>query len=130
MNQNVAVGNLAYGDASGDGFVGLDDLDIILGNWNAGTPPETTTVVQSVSASVEEDTAMMNADAELQTVQRKRDIPQQAQQRTSIQSQTQSNNQLALRLNQKQQVSLRDDLDYIPTALQQEDDSLVLGLWE
>ncbi len=25
-------------DPSGDGFVGLDDLDIVLGNWNAGTP--------------------------------------------------------------------------------------------
>ncbi len=26
-------------DPSGDGFVGLDDLDIVLSNWNAGTPP-------------------------------------------------------------------------------------------
>ncbi len=26
-------------DPSGDGFVGLDDLDVVLGNWNAGTPP-------------------------------------------------------------------------------------------
>ncbi len=25
-------------DPSGDGFVGLDDLDIVLGNWNAGRP--------------------------------------------------------------------------------------------
>ncbi len=27
------------GDLNGDGFVGLDDLDIILNNWNNGTPP-------------------------------------------------------------------------------------------
>jgi len=27
------------GDINGDGFVGLDDLDIILNNWNSGTPP-------------------------------------------------------------------------------------------
>jgi len=26
-------------DPSGDGFVGIDDLNLILGNWNAGTPP-------------------------------------------------------------------------------------------
>ena len=25
-------------DPSVDGFVGLDDLDIVLGNWNAGAP--------------------------------------------------------------------------------------------
>ncbi len=29
-------------DPSGDNFVGLDDLDIVLGNWNAGTPPTNT----------------------------------------------------------------------------------------
>ena len=27
------------GDINGDGFVGIADLNIILGNWNAGTPP-------------------------------------------------------------------------------------------
>ncbi|MEZ6191109.1 MAG: hypothetical protein R3C45_07420 [Phycisphaerales bacterium] len=26
-------------DPSGDGFVGIEDLNIVLGNWNAGTPP-------------------------------------------------------------------------------------------
>ncbi len=26
-------------DPSGDGYVGLDDLDIVLSNWNAGSPP-------------------------------------------------------------------------------------------
>ncbi len=26
-------------DPSGDGFVGIDDLNFVLGNWNAGTPP-------------------------------------------------------------------------------------------
>jgi PEP-CTERM motif len=27
------------GDINGDGFVGIGDLNIVLGNWNAGTPP-------------------------------------------------------------------------------------------
>lgn len=27
------------GDVNGDGFVGIEDLNIVLGNWNAGTPP-------------------------------------------------------------------------------------------
>ena len=26
-------------DINGDGFVGIDDLAVVLGNWNAGTPP-------------------------------------------------------------------------------------------
>jgi len=26
-------------DPSGDGFVGIDDLNVVLGNWNAGVPP-------------------------------------------------------------------------------------------
>lgn len=29
------------GDINGDGFVGIEDLNIVLGNWNAGTPPNT-----------------------------------------------------------------------------------------
>jgi hypothetical protein len=24
---------------SGDNFIGIVDLDVVLGNWNAGTPP-------------------------------------------------------------------------------------------
>ena len=31
------------GDINGDGFVGIEDLNIVLGNWNAGTPPATGT---------------------------------------------------------------------------------------
>jgi hypothetical protein len=27
------------GDVTGDGFVGIADLNVVLGNWNAGTPP-------------------------------------------------------------------------------------------
>ncbi len=27
------------GDLNGDGYIGLDDLDIVLNNWNAGTAP-------------------------------------------------------------------------------------------
>ncbi len=27
------------GDVTGDGFVGIEDLNVVLGNWNAGTPP-------------------------------------------------------------------------------------------
>jgi hypothetical protein len=35
-------GSLA-GDINGDGFVGIADLNMVLGNWNAGTPPTTGT---------------------------------------------------------------------------------------
>ncbi|MEZ6189877.1 MAG: PEP-CTERM sorting domain-containing protein [Phycisphaerales bacterium] len=31
------------GDINGDGFVGIADLNIVLGNWNLGTPPATGT---------------------------------------------------------------------------------------
>lgn len=27
------------GDLNGDGFVGIEDLNAILGHWNAGSPP-------------------------------------------------------------------------------------------
>jgi len=35
----VPVGSLSFGDASGDGFVGRDDLDTMLANWHGGLPP-------------------------------------------------------------------------------------------
>ncbi|MEZ6192250.1 MAG: PEP-CTERM sorting domain-containing protein [Phycisphaerales bacterium] len=38
-NQNVTAGDPLAGDPSGDGFVGITDLNLVLGNWNAGTPP-------------------------------------------------------------------------------------------
>jgi len=31
-----------FGDINGDHFIGLDDLDTVLQNWNAGTPPSAT----------------------------------------------------------------------------------------
>ena len=36
-------------DPSGDGFVGLDDLDIVLGNWNASTPASENLVPEPAS---------------------------------------------------------------------------------
>jgi hypothetical protein len=36
-------------DPSDDGFVGIEDLNIVLGNWNAGTPPAATTVPEPAS---------------------------------------------------------------------------------
>lgn len=36
---NATITPGAAVDPSGDGFVGIQDLNIILGNWNAGTPP-------------------------------------------------------------------------------------------
>jgi hypothetical protein len=36
---NQNVGAGAPADPSGDGFVGIEDLNLVLGNWNAGTPP-------------------------------------------------------------------------------------------
>jgi hypothetical protein len=38
-NQNVTPGDLDVGDASGDGFIGIEDLGYVLGNWNAGVAP-------------------------------------------------------------------------------------------
>ncbi len=38
-NWNQSIEGWNNGDLTGEGFVGLDDLDIVLGNWNAGTPP-------------------------------------------------------------------------------------------
>ena len=35
---NQSVTAGSAADPTGDGFVGLDDLDVVLGNWNAGTP--------------------------------------------------------------------------------------------
>lgn len=31
-------------DFADDGFVGITDLNIVLGNWNAGTPPPSSAV--------------------------------------------------------------------------------------
>jgi len=36
---NATIAPGAAADPSGDGFVGVDDLNLILGNWNSGTPP-------------------------------------------------------------------------------------------
>lgn len=33
------------GDLNGDGFVGLSDLDAVLGHWNTGTPPQVSAVI-------------------------------------------------------------------------------------
>ncbi len=38
IEQYLIGGGLA-GDLNSDGFVGLDDLDIVLGNWNQNVPP-------------------------------------------------------------------------------------------
>ncbi len=35
----LILANILEGDLNGDGFVGLDDLDIILNNWNTNTTP-------------------------------------------------------------------------------------------
>ncbi len=35
-------------DPTGDNFVGIEDLNLVLGNWNAGTPPPATAIATSV----------------------------------------------------------------------------------
>ncbi len=44
VNETPGVTNVIppplAGDINGDGFVGIADLNIVLGNWNAGTPPD------------------------------------------------------------------------------------------
>jgi hypothetical protein len=39
-------------DPSGDNFVGIEDLNTVLGNWNAGTPPTVATVPEPLTGVV------------------------------------------------------------------------------
>jgi len=49
----VSSGDLLAGDPSGDSFVGIKDLNAVLGNWNAGTPPAgSTNVPEPASAAL------------------------------------------------------------------------------
>ncbi len=41
LSVGLPGGPVLLGDLNGDGFVGIDDLNLILGNWNQGTPPTT-----------------------------------------------------------------------------------------
>ena len=36
---NIDIADLIVGDLNGDGFVGIDDLNIVLSNWNQNVPP-------------------------------------------------------------------------------------------
>ncbi len=44
VNWNTSATPGAYFDPSGDGFVGIDDLNIVLAAWNAGVPPVSSTI--------------------------------------------------------------------------------------
>ncbi len=44
LSLGAAEAFFLQGDLDGDGFVGITDLNIILGNWNAGTPPSIETL--------------------------------------------------------------------------------------
>jgi hypothetical protein len=46
-NQAVPNGDRLRGDLAGigDGFIGIDDLNVLLNNWNAGTPPSAGTII-------------------------------------------------------------------------------------
>jgi hypothetical protein len=39
VNNDVDASRALLGDLNFDGFVGIADLNVVLGNWNAGTPP-------------------------------------------------------------------------------------------
>lgn len=41
-NWNLTVPAGSLSDPTGDNFVGIEDLGVVLGNWNAGTPPPLT----------------------------------------------------------------------------------------
>jgi PEP-CTERM motif-containing protein len=43
---------LIEGDINGDGFVGIDDLNMVLGTWNNGTPPSVTAVPEPASLAL------------------------------------------------------------------------------
>lgn len=56
---NIVLGSwnqtLAPGDPadpSGDGFVGIEDLNIVLGHWNTGTPPDVQAVIPEPASMV------------------------------------------------------------------------------
>ena len=49
---NLSVPVDDVADPSGDGYVGLGDLDIVLGNWNAGTAPGNTAAPEPSSLSM------------------------------------------------------------------------------
>ena len=40
------------GDLNGDGFVGIADLNVVLGNWNAGTPPSANAVPEPATLAL------------------------------------------------------------------------------
>ena len=54
LRDKVGVGALdpLLGDPSNDGFVGIADLNLVLGNWNAGTPPGGSAVPEPGTLSV------------------------------------------------------------------------------
>ena len=49
-NWNQNVTPGSGADATGDGYVGIDDLNLVLGNWNAGTPPNNTANIPEPAA--------------------------------------------------------------------------------
>ncbi len=48
---NETVNDDHKADPSGDNFVGIDDLNIVLGNWNGGIPPVSTSTVPEPGTS-------------------------------------------------------------------------------
>jgi len=49
---NENVGDDHKADPSGDNFVGIDDLNLVLGNWNGGIPPASSSTVPEPSTAV------------------------------------------------------------------------------
>jgi len=58
-NWNQNVTSNSAPDPTGDGFVGIDDLNLVLGNWNAGTPPGTLPGAPNTTANIPEPTTVL-----------------------------------------------------------------------
>ncbi len=51
-NWNLNVTGWGNGDLNGDGFIGIADLNQVLGNWNLGSPPLASSVPEPASLSI------------------------------------------------------------------------------
>ncbi len=61
---NISIGTLLTGDLNADGFVGLADLNIVLGNWNQSQIPDVS-VIDDIRADPSNDNFVGLADLNL-----------------------------------------------------------------
>jgi hypothetical protein len=129
-NQNVTAGVWALGDPTGDGFVGIGDLNEVLSNWNAGTPPVATAAATSASESAarESVTASIESAGE-EPIRRSQRQRHEIGRRQRIDVDVTSRAAVAAWYTPGY-AHRTTASGYVPRSLQQEEDSVGLGLWE